>query len=361
MKRRVALAFGLLSSLGLIGGVYADEAPKAPAAATPAPAPIVVKDAHASPMAYYGDGGCCHDQHGGGGGAQAGIGFYYIQPHWETNPSHTINFTAQDGTTQIRQTDFDYDYEFAPLIWLGWSNCDGMGFRLRYWHLETDASTLLTNDGTLAIDSAAPLGLQNLSTTAGDVLLFASDLKIRVYDAEVTQAAELCGWNLLVTGGLRYAHISQSYVHVELPTLGNTLVDAISSGHNFKGIGPTAALETRRGMGGLAIYGSARGSILFGTGKQDSTQVVNNDPNTFASTSRDDVLPILEMEIGAEFTSEMCGSRMFVQAALVGQVWFGAGNAANNELIPVLVDPEVSDNSSNLGLFGLKVAVGVNY
>jgi hypothetical protein len=364
MKRRVALAFGLLSSLAWVGLAAADEPKAAPAPApSNTPAPIVIKDANASPMMIYG-GGCdsCQPSCGGGGGLQAGIGFYYIKPHFETNPAYTVSREAQDGTLQIRQSDFDYDYEFAPIIWVGFSNCDGLGVRARYWWYDNNASTLLGNDGTVGIDSAAPLGLQNLSTTNGDVLLFATDLQIKVWDLEVTQAAKVWGWDLLLAGGLRYAHISQSYVHVELPTVGDTLVDAISSGHNFKGIGPTVAAELRRDLGiGLTLYGAARASILFGTGEQNSTQVVNNTPDTFVSTSRDDVMPITELEIGAEFSREMGGSRLFVQAALVSQVWYGAGNAANNEMIPLLVDPEVSDNSSNLGLFGFRIAVGVNY
>jgi hypothetical protein len=343
-------------------------APAAAAGDKAGPAPVTTYSAvapyhgEACPMEDEGHGHKHGHKHGGGGGIQAGVATYYLQPHYETNPAFTASRQATDGTLQIRQEDFDYDYEFAPLVWAGWVSCDGFGFRGRAWRYENDASVLLSNDGQTAFDSAAPLGLQNLSTTLGDTLLYATDLQIRVYDAEATQSWNVCGWGILLAGGVRYAQINQSYVHVELPA-GDTLVDAISSGSNFKGIGPTVALEVRRELGGsgLALYGSARGSLLFGKGKQDAFQVVNNTPNVFASTSRDDVMPITEFEVGAEFGRSMGRGRFFAQAALVGQVWHGAGNGAQNEMIPVLVDPEVSDNSSNLGLFGGKVAIGINY
>jgi len=344
--------------------VAAEPAPAQAAAPAAAPAASNYSYATVAPHHGYASPYCddCHKGHKHGGGTiTGGLGFYYIQPHYETNPAYTFSITAQDGTSQVRQNDFDYDYDFAPILWLGWANCDGFGFRARTWWYENDASTQLTNDGTFSIDSAAPLGLQNTSTTAGDVLLFSTDIKIRVYDLEATQSYNVGGWNLLLAGGVRYAHLSQSYNHLEAPLNGQ--VDAISSGSTFKGFGPTVALEVRRDLGntGLTIYGSARGSVLFGNSSQDSSQVVNNVPDAFASTSRDDVLPITELEIGAEWGYNLGRGRLFAQGALVGQVWHGAGNAAQNEMIPVLVDPEVSDNSSNLGLFGIKLAVGINY
>jgi hypothetical protein len=308
--------------------------------------------------------GCDHC--GNRGGFLAGIGFYYVKPHWETNPAYTAvnNLVGGGNPTVIRAEEFDYDYDFAPLIWIGYTNAEDFGVRLRHWRLDFSQGYNLTNDGLTGIDSAAPLGLQNLSTTLGDQLAFESDLNIQVWDAELIQGFQACNWNFLLAGGVRYVHLSQSYNHFELPDngVGNTLVDGGTSGHQIKGFGPTLAVEVRRPVGmGLSVYGSARGSVIFGEAKQRSFQMVNNLPSTIANSDRDDLLPISEYEIGAEFNREMSGMRFFAQAALVGQVWYGAGNAANNEMIPVLVDPEVSDNSSNLGLFGLRFAIGVNY
>jgi hypothetical protein len=292
-------------------------------------------------------------------GLSVGGGVYVLYPHWETNPAYTV---AKDtGVIQIRQEDFSYNPGVAPLAWVSYTTCSGLGARARAWRFDESSSISIVNDGNSTYDSAAPLGLQNQSSTAGDRLTYASDLQISVVDLEVIQDLNLGLWNLRIAAGGRYAHMSQSYTHIEVPI--NTQVDAISSGHQFRGGGPTVAVEVRRQLGccGLALYGSARGSLLFGTGKQQAFQVVNNNLDTVASTSRDDLLPVSELELGAEFGRQMGHCRLYVQAAVVGQVWYGAGNAANNELIPILVDPEVSDNSSNFGLFGGKLVVGVDF
>lgn len=305
-------------------------------------------------------------------GLEFGGGVYVLYPHWETNPAFTVTREI-NGVTQIRQEDFKYNTDFTPVGWVSYTTGSGLGVRARGWRFDQTASTFILNDGSATYSSAAPLGLQNQSTTNGDQLRYDSTLKINVVDLEAINDLNLGLWALKFGGGLRYAHMSQSYTHTEVPV--TSLVDAISSGHQFRGIGPTFSVEVRRqlGMGGLgtfglgggpigvSLYGSGRGSLLFGTGKQDAFQVANGDLTTLASTSRDDLLPVAELEIGAEFSKQMGHARWFVQAALVGQVWFGAGNAANNELIPVNVDPEVSDNSANLGLFGGKLVVGVEF
>jgi hypothetical protein len=246
--------------------------------------------------------------------------------------------------------------------------CDGLGVRARAWRLEFSAGTQIVNDtdGTTSIDSAAPLGLQNLSTTLGDTLSYDTNLNIQVYDAEITQEFKHGCWSVILGGGGRYAHIEQNYNHFELPleSPGDvTLIDAVLSGHRFDGFGPTASAEVRASIGntGLTAYGSLRGSLLFGTGRQEAVQIVNSLPTINNETQRDDLIPITEFEIGGEFNRKVMGFDVFGQAALVGMVFYGAGNGANNELIPVLVDPEVSDNSSNFGLFGFKIAGGVRY
>jgi hypothetical protein len=297
-------------------------------------------------------------------GLTVGGGVYVLYPHWETNPAFSIERSNQAGTAVfVRQEDFSYGTDVTPVGWISYTMNSGLGVRARAWRFNQSSNILIVNDGSAAINSAAPLGLQNLSSTAGDQLSFASDLKISVVDLEALQGFDFGMYKLTVSGGARYTHLSQSYNHLELHGVGNTLVDAISSGSQFRGVGPTVAVELKRNLGvwGLGLYGSARGALLFGTGKQSAFQVVNNVPVAGASTSRDDLMPITELEFGVDYSKCIGHCRVYAQAALVGQVWYGAGNAANNEMIPVMVDPEVSDNSSNLGLFGGKLVLGVEF
>lgn len=291
-----------------------------------------------------------------------GGGFYILQPHFKNNPAVTVSRTNPDtGILNITQTDFSYDASIAPYAWIGASMCNGFGARARVFHFDDTVSLDRINDGLTAIDSAAPLGLQNLSTTAGDRLVFSTSLNMLVVDIEGTHTAKANGWDMTFSGGVRWARLQQTYNHSETPLGGE--VDAVDSEHTFSGAGPIVGIELRRALGcsGFSLFGSARGAVLFGSGDQDASQRVDNELSTTASVSHDDVLAVTELELGAEYARDMGRYRLFVQAGFVGHVWFGAGNGANNEMIPVLVDPEVSDNSTNLGLIGGRLSIGIQY
>jgi hypothetical protein len=286
---------------------------------------------------------------------------YYVKPHWETNPAYVVARTVA-GVTTTSQSDFAYDYDISPRAWLAYVNPCGLGVRGRWWTFDDDSTTTFTNPGGgFAIDSAGPLGLQNLSTTAGDLLTYSSSLELDVIDLEAIQQFHCGWWSCAASFGVRYARLEQSYSHTEVPTVG--AVDAVQSSHDFEGYGPTAAFEgyCPLGCSNLSLYGSARAALLFGDSQQSSRLISNNVLTNVATTSGFDILPVGEFELGLQW-SRPCGTaQWFVNAGMVAQAYFGAGNSANNELIPVLVDPEVSDNHSNLGFFGWTFAAGIDY
>jgi hypothetical protein len=387
MKRYATLSLGLLATLGWLIAAKAQE----PLANPPKPA-------NGATVYHYGGESCmtphcCEPEHRGGG-LQAGVGFYYIQPHWDHNPAYLVLGTDNLTRTVTSQQDFDYDYEFAPRAWLGFTSCNGSGVRVRWWDYEDDASVTaqaqpFTGIGTqqVLITPASPLGVvsESFFATGTDTLTVNSDLQVTVWDLEGTYNHQAGCFLLTFFGGLRYVHLSQSYnaVLVENDLLvpqgnGNGNLENVStllSGHNFKGVGPTGGVESRTALGGmgLSLYGSSRVSVLFGTGKQSAFV---NEPaliidgigveglqqgGSFASLySRDDILPIVEAEIGAEWSGDVCGMRAFVQAALVGQVWFGAGNASRSTG-PSFEVFYTGGDDTNLGFFGGTIVAGVNY
>ncbi len=316
-------------------------------------------------------------------------------------------FLSINTVVGARQQDFAWDYEVAPRAWVGLIGCDGFGFRARWFWFDHGAQTEeLTNDGSALITAADPLGVNtavgqafNASFPAGifsnvnspgfliqrlaqlgirddpDVLRFDSDLSLEVYDLEAIQEISNCRWTVLFSGGARYAHMAQSYdatrFNLFTRTLGvNTEIAtdfaAIRSGHNFDGVGPTGAIEVRRLLGdsGLALYGNVRGAVLFGSGKHNAsavsqvtdalfdpagTPLIQVEVGGFASAARarDDVMPVVEWEVGAEIGRKAGNGRLILGAGLVGQTWYGAGNA--------------SSENGNLGLFGVVVNAGLSY
>jgi hypothetical protein len=369
MKRRYALVLGLLSALSWVGSAAAGE----PVQVAPA-APVVVK----TDAPVYGDhgpmcGDCCQPACGGSG-INAGIGFYYIQPSWESNPA-IYSYLSNGGFLRARQDDFSYDYEFAPRVWIGFNSGDA-GIRARFWRFDQSSSlSRIDNeaDGNADfqfLNSAAPLGV--VITTDGtqanpEALNTNSDLKLEVWDVEGTYNHKVCGFDITYFGGLRYVHLSQSYTANVVDSNTGTVLAALSSGHNINAWGITGGVETRRAIGcsGLSLYGSGRTSLLYGTGRQTAASLVadlDNGDNQGGDASRDDLLPILEAELGAEFNRDMGGMNVFFQAALVGQVWFGAGNASRSTSPDVLgVLAGGTEDNCNLGFFGITISGGIRY
>ena len=353
----------------------------------------------------------------------AGGGFYYIRTFFQTNPAFSTTLSPDATLTTGSQTDFHWDYQFAPRIWLGYVGNCGLGIRSRYWQFDQSTAQSLVNadtSGVTNITTAAPLGLSFTSPglvmfkNGVDHLLFDSNLKLNVVDLEATQEFRLGRWLLEFSGGARYSHISQNYDAIRTdPPKGNgsgqlpgclpsgsqpnkcaalnppppspgtggmsggsggmaagtipILViqdeDFLQSGHSFNGVGPMAALEAHRCLGStrFALYGSARGAVLFGHRSQAASlsshlvgeYIVAGSPNipfsgAFLETQKsagNQVLPIAELEFGVEWARNWGRFQLFSQTALISQVWFDAGNASSTD--------------GNLGFFGLSVVAGV--
>jgi len=303
----------------------------------------------------------------------------------------TTTTTTQNSTTDPKaggsasgagltsRQDFTHRMEVSPLIWIGVANNDGLGFRFRWWQLWDSSGALAVNGdttGSTEITSASPLGLSISSPSrtlddgvGADVWLFHRELKITVWDLEATQCFDVGPWGLLLTGGIRIAHLAQNYSAVRsnggLDPAGGMLVlqdaSALWSGHNFNGAGPMASLEVRRPIAdtGLVFYGNARGSILFGTRTENANTeevfvatTANHVPVNLsiaqaATTHGDAVLPVMELELGVEYGRPVGRIYPFVRTGLVSQVWFNAGNASGTD--------------GNFGLLGLEAALGLNF
>jgi hypothetical protein len=106
----------------------------------------------------------------------------------------------------------------------------------------------------------------------------------------------------------------------------------------------------------LAFYGDLRGSLLVGTThtSRNFAEVIN-DPtglvggsslaNPTAFSSRDTVLPVLEAELGVQYSIGRGRNLFFIRMGVVDQTYFGAGSAALT--------------GGNLSLFGAQITTGI--
>lgn len=346
-----------------------------PAAPAPAPPPHLCPNG-ACPTVSCDQGNCCWcsgcDCCELCGRVIGGAGLYVVQPFFSDNPA--IAFHVQ-GTGPGRRQDISEHMEVAPLVWLGYEDESGLGVRARWWYFREGTGQEFhvpaPDSGTLAVISAQPLGSFVFRDAPVDFAV-TSKLQLQVADLEAFQETEFCRWKLLFAGGIGYADISQNYAAYATgspPGGAADLVfaprrlDPVLSGSSFVGVGPVIALEARRPLfnSGLSLYGSTRTRILFGSFKQ--TVFGGDELNGSVESRHDRVVTAEELEVGLEYGRRVRDSRVFGQVAMVGQEWFGAGNASGStRTSPGTTIPNFStEDSANLGLFGVVFRIGVEF
>jgi len=319
-----------------------------------------------------------------------GAGVYYLRPYWESNPAFSTSVASGIGPVGgvvgndfviQNEEDFDYDYKVAPYAWVGYVSESGLGVRARgfYYDYNANSITLRDESDTLGFITAAPLGLGIFTEGGvglGESLTIDSSLRLMYIDLEVSQQFQVGAWWLLLSGGARWAQISQNYDASLDDSLGDLQTVSLRSGHNFRGFGPTAAFEARRPFySGFALFGSVRGSVLLGKHRQNAflrSFDANNDFDSavlFSSADENTTMPVAELELGLEYGRQIRGARLFVQASVVNHTWFNAGNATNSSsaltssgtFFDNYFIKDATNDRSDLNLFGAKLVVGINY
>jgi hypothetical protein len=319
----------------------------------------------------------------------ADAGFNMLHPYFTSIPAYTVTRRAVPaGPPLFTSPDFDYDVGFGPRLTLGVVSANGLGFRSSWWQFELGTSTpvLVSQDRTLGttFSSTPVLGLPGFTSPGlvaqsvhvfGDQLNFGDQLRFNVFDWDVTKNFHGDCWALLVAGGTRYAYLSQSYRAFRFNSgrgrQGTSAVnlladsDSVDAGHNFGGVGPTAALEVRRRIGqtGLSVYGSARGSVLFGHEKMQGfqntmlneqitpaggrTQTLTTSTLFQQASTGENTVPMADVEVGVDWARVIGRARLSFTVGFVDQTWFGVGTATAED--------------GHLGLLGLRCTAGINY
>lgn len=321
------------------------------------------------------DTGCCETVGCGdvcgaaAGGCYAGIELTYLKPYHE----HNTAYNEQDslGTdSEFFSENYQYDNELSPRVFVGWENCCGTGLAVTWWHFDHDASPLDVTPITSSVVATPIFGESNAisSTTAnagrglaidGDptqTMAMRTGLEAYTIDLEGTKTNSFCCWDLGVSCGLRYARIEQS-TFANVNDVPDGQIGQLSYNQSFEGFGPTLSLYAFRPLScTCGVFGKARGSVLCGDGRSNLTTAITTPgtaPTTAvftADTGRDDVMPILEMQIGWRWQGAASPGKScvpFLTTAFEGQFWHGAGNANSEE--------------GSLGFFGLTSAAGVKW
>jgi hypothetical protein len=310
------------------------------------------------------------------------IGFYILRPQWSGgNPAFAYDaFTA--GTTDrlfSGQVDFDHDYSFAPLVQIGYAGRNGLGVRGRWWTLRSTETLAggFAADPTMDIAFRSPslLGLGGEAQAGADIFGagvsgdvsgdFRNRLDLDVIDIEGIWSTNVGRSSVLSSAGVRYAHIGQTYDANFSQTSSDPLNDvgtSLRATNAFSGAGPTVSLQGYRMIGetNLSIYGLSRGSLLFGESRQRAFRSDSLGNDISASLTSESVRPVMELEVGTNWSRSMGNYDLFMENGLVGMVWFNTGNAANSDSI--LAGNVGADNANqDLGLLGLRFSTGIRF
>jgi hypothetical protein len=287
----------------------------------------------------------------------AGFEATFVKPRFENNVAFTTMEADGASFESFTDTEFDYDLEFTPRVFLGWRHDDSVGLRATWWQFDHAAATASANPpangfGSITHPTFGSVDISSIIPT--DTFTAAADLNAYTIDIEATRETGFCGWDLGVAGGLRYAHSEQGY-SAELRDDTAALRGSIEYRQSIEGFGPTISLSAYRPIAGDAgFFCKARGSVLFGDGKSTLAAVEDADLttpfNTSRTTNRDDLLSIGEIQLGFRWQSLAKRGqpyRPFLTAAMEGQIWNGAGSATSED--------------GSLGFFGFNTGAGLTW
>jgi hypothetical protein len=206
-------------------------------------------------------------------------------------------------------------YQPAALGWLGVENCNGTGFRARYW--DFDASSI------------------SFSNPPFDILSSGSSLQAYTVDLEATQRMDWGCWNLLGSAGARYASLNEAsiftdnFLNTSVSPIRNDSV-AAGAGSSFHGTGFTMGLEATRPLNdcGVNFVAGGRGSVLFGESSSSAVTRValgNTSNTTEDAHSANETHYIVEFQSGLEWSTYVAyiHGNVFFRGVFEYQLWSG--------------------------------------
>lgn len=304
-------------------------------------------------------------------GFYAGYENVFVRPYFSSDAA----FEFDDGVTDPdfqRVIQFDWDLQYTPRVWVGYVGPGGIGAQIRYWQFDHGETRGALDGGAGFFES----GFQHdddvllaIGTLTDDSIFARHDLELHVVDVEGTWHNTSCAWgSVRVSGGVRYVRMDQDYGAKTFDDA-DPQIEFISSHHDFEGIGPTVAVLARRriGLSNFALFASGRLSAVYGDASIEMRDVVGSG-DAWAK-SGDDLISVMEMQLGAEWWMTLWPTaRLFVRAALEGQVWYDAGTGLNTASagqtgMPAGIDNahQTSPQIGDLGFFGFSIATGLTY
>ncbi|MCH5373659.1 MAG: Lpg1974 family pore-forming outer membrane protein, partial [Planctomycetes bacterium] len=193
-----------------------------------------------------------------------------------------------------------------------------------------------------------------------------ANLNVQAVDLEATKMLLDSMFSLELSGGVRYGRtkVEASLTRQEL--FGDTVLSTNSfvGRTTFEGVGPTVSTEACHRLGGTPFnfLGNIRGSLLFGQSNSYNEEI-GGVPGKKINHGDADVVPVIEVQMGAEYVKMIGNGRLSLRALMEGQWWGvatpGAGFARDLENAPISGGVDLFTTGRDIGFFG--VTAGIIY
>jgi hypothetical protein len=297
------------------------------------------------------------------------VAAYFLVPIF--NPRLAATTTSAGAASEI---EFPSQLEVGPRVSFGYLWHTGWGVRANFFYLNgsTDEQTSNADPATVvATPGALPFQLVSPSLTLQqgigiDQFAFRQRLELTVLDLEVLKETQCMDTTFLWNFGARYARVLQSYSAsrtnpggINGANIVNADNENLDQHSTFEGWGPTFGVDiVHRLSCHFALYGSIRGSFLFGVERFQQTYAsqrnsidagVANFTALELSLYETDrrVVPIGEFELGLQCGKQCGRCYIYGRAGAVYQRWWDVGN------------PSAIDGS--LSLVGAAARFGITY
>ena len=269
----------------------------------------------------------------------------YLQPSFQANTA-----VATTGAGSGQSFPFDFDYETAPLIRLGFESKYGPGVELNYWQFdETSNPVTFTASGAVNGEVSTwmmgPSRWTRLATTApGQQLVTEHSLDVESITAMVFKEIKFPISRINGSFGFQYVSIAQN-LSAELRS-GGAVLGQLTSNSDMRAYGPRFLFEYYRPVGHtkLEFVTSFGGAAMFGERDQF---VSNSSTGEFSRVGADEFLTTTEFSSGVQFKKMIAENRgFFGRFGFQYQVWHGGGTAV--------------DAQDDFGLRGFVFALGFN-
>ena len=275
----------------------------------------------------------------------------FLQPAFQQNSVITQFNSSAAAATFASSESFDFDYETAPRLRVGFESEFGPGVELDYWQFDQGSNVSAftsngLNSGQLSSGLFGPSSLTTLTAVnAGDTLSAIHSIDIETFSITFFKEIKFPISRLNGIFGFQYASVFQS-LDAELTDAAGNLTGAIRSTSDLRAYGPKLKFEYYRPVGHtkLEFVTAFGGSVLFGERDQF---VTNTGAPAVNRLGADEYVLTSDFYGGVQWKKLTAENRgYYVRVGVTHQSWIGGGSAVSSE--------------SNFGLRGFAFEVGIN-